>query len=144
MHYLSIIITSIMLVLTSCKKEVEQISSPTEVDHGGFDPSERQAKIEIDNPIDGSIIPYQDVLKIKGNIYANFNMHGYSIEIFNHDDLLWNTNKHVHGSHFEIDYEWENSLINEAMLTIKFTVVGNHYGTLDFQEEIVVFAQGEG
>lgn len=132
-----------LVFIVGCQKEIDNKDQFEDINHGGFDPSERQAIIEIDNPLDGSYINYGEVLNILGNIYSNFNMHGYSVAIYNHENLIWQENNHVHGNHFEIAYQWENNLQNDAALTIKITVVGNHFGTLDFHKELMVFAHGE-
>jgi hypothetical protein len=138
------IIFSALTLLTSCHKEVENPSVPyTSIDHGGFDPSEQKAIIEVDEPLDGSIIDYDSTLKIAGTMYANFTMHGYQISIFDHGEVIWQKNKHIHGNNFNFEYSWKNELETESALTIKILVVGNHFGTLDFTKELMVFAHGK-
>jgi hypothetical protein len=125
-----------------CQKEVDPTNEGV-IDHGGFDPSERSAIIELDKPLDGSYINHGETLEITGNIIANFNMHGYRLTIAKHDELVLDKIYHIHGSNFEISHNWTNNLNSESMLTINITVVGNHYGSLNFEKELVVFAYGE-
>ena len=134
---------AVMVAVYSCQKEVKKNNLDSEIDHGGFDPSERSVIIEFDQPIDGSYLDYNEELIIKGTIYANFNIHGYSLSIYQHDDLLWEQNNHIHGNHFEFLYKWINNLEYESAIQIKMTVVGNHLGNLDFFEELLVFAYGK-
>ena len=133
-----------VFLLPACQKEVDNQDDPfANIDHGGFDPSEQTAIIEVDQPVDGSVIDYGETLEIAGNMYANFTMHGYQISILDHGEVIWQESKHIHGTQFNFAYNWANELETESALTIKILVVGNHFGTLDFTEELMVFAHGK-
>lgn len=126
----------------ACEKEVDN-NNNTVVDHGGFDPSERSAIIELEKPLDGSYLNNGQTLAIRGNILANFNMHGYRLTISKHDQIVLDEIQHIHGNSFDIKHDWVNNLEFESLLTIKITVVGNHYGSLNFENQVVVFAYGK-
>lgn len=126
--------------LFSCKKEVEN-GENQDINHGGYDPNERYIKIDIHSLNDLDTLKNSDFLNIKGEISANFMMHGYSLSISKSDEALFESNQHIHGDYFELDYSWEHDFEQSQWIKVKILAVGNHYGTLENEEEWEIFVE---
>lgn len=127
-----------VLLLFSCEKEVQNEDSQ-DINHGGFDPNERSISINIHSLNDIDTLNNNDLLHIKGEISANFMMHGYSLTISMGSENLFESNQHIHGDYFEIDYLWEHEIEQSNWINIKLLAIGNHYGSLDNKKVWEIF-----
>ncbi len=136
-------IITLLLLFTSCKKEAFDPFEGIDVDHGGY-LCEREMNIELLSPIDGDTIEINSNLIIQGEITGNFNLHGYSLRIYDkqeNSELIWVKNKHTHGELIQFDEVWNNNLTNPTEIVLEVFAVGNHEGTMDMSKRISLYVK---
>lgn len=144
---LEIVILMIVLIsVASCKKQTyDPLEDVQNVDHGGYSPY-KTIEIELFSPTSQDTIDYGENIFIQGKVIGNFDLHGYSLRLYNvdnGDELVWVKNEHVHGEVLDFEGAWTNSLTEDTHIELEVFAVGNHESTLDMTKRIPIFCKGE-
>lgn len=137
-----------MLILSavSCKKETyDPMAEVQNVDHGGYSPY-KTIEIDLFSPTAMDTIDFGERIDIQGQVVGNFDLHGYSLRLYNvdnDDELVWVKNEHVHGEVLEFEGGWTNTLSEDTHIELEVFAVGNHENTLDMTKRIPIFCKGE-
>lgn len=90
--------------------------------------SEPLAEIILESPIKDHEVETNEILRVSGRIVADFQMHGYEINIvrLDGDFVVDSKYEHNHKKEIELDFTWKNTLKNKQEMYVEIIAYLGH------------------
>lgn len=98
--------------------------------------------VTVSSPHAGQIYTKGDTVNIQAHVSYISQLHGYEVKITdkNSGETLYSNISHIHGSEFDVNYKWINTLDQDADLKLEIETIIDHENNkseyeLDFKSQ---------